>query len=108
LITFSKNFLKVFNQNNTIENETILLHSSCPSIYVPSIVYVEACSLLKHESTSTSSVVRNIMNTLVDFKDWSKPNMNYSKIKHLFPNQCAAYVGKFKNLIFVSENAGLI
>ena len=96
----SKNFLEAFQPGifggNKGTHDSVLLHSSCPSVYVPSFVYVEATALLKCETTTTSSVIRTIMNSLIKFDDWAKEKMNYTQIKDKFPNECAACVGKIQ------------
>lgn len=74
--------------------DTVLLHSTCPSIYVPSVTLAEVTSLLKHQNTSTSSVIRIIMNSLIEPEHWCKKGMNFTKIKEEFANQFAACVGK--------------
>ena len=98
MIQLSKNFLNAFQPEllgiKGVQDR-VKLHSSCASIFVPSIVYAEAASLLKHEGTTTSSVIRTIMNSLIEQNIWAKDGMNYSKIKNQFPNECAACVGNY-------------
>ena len=75
--------------------DTVFLHSTCPSVYVPSIIFAEANSLLKHDGTTTSSIIRIIMNSLIEVDTWSKMGMNYTQIKKEFPNEYASCLGKY-------------
>jgi len=100
-ILFSKNFLKAFEPDwlgTNRSTDTVLLHHTCPSVFVPSGVYAEVSSLLKHSGTTTSSVIRIIMNTLIPSDVWSKNGMNYTNIKKRFPNEHASCFGEFNNI----------
>ena len=75
--------------------DTVLLHSTCPSVLVPSVTLAEVTSLLKHSGTTTSSVIRRIMYSLIDTENWSKKGMNFKTLTKEFANQFAACVGKY-------------
>jgi hypothetical protein len=76
-----------------------MLHPSYPSVFISSVVYAEINSNLEHPKTTISSIIRTIMTSLISLDDLSN-NMNFTKVKELFPNQYNACVGKLKSLFF--------
>lgn len=69
-------------------------------MFVPSVVLAEATSLLKHNDTTTSSIIRIIMNSLIKKEKWSQNGMNFTKIKNEFENEYAACVGMCETILF--------
>ena len=67
-----------------------------PTIYISSLIYAETNSLLKHPDTTTSSIIRTVMNALINHDNWSKDGINFTKIVEKFTNEYAACLGKLQ------------